>query len=76
MTDRLMPGWNFKGKNYRTVANLTKAIAKDCGAAQVGGVNKANQINCWPADRDGPVLATYSVSKPVFGVPCDVVRIY
>lgn len=74
--DRLVPGWKFRGKLYRTVNNLCKAIAKDCGAAQVGGVNEAGQINCWPADRDGPVLATYEVSKPVIGEPCTVTRIY
>jgi hypothetical protein len=76
MSDRLHPGWNFKGKNYRTVNGLCNAIAKDCGASQVGGVNKSGKINCWPADRDGPVLATYAVTTPVFVVPCEVTREY
>ena len=74
--DRFFPGWILNRKTYKTVSGLCKAIAKDCGASQIGGVNKDSKINCWSGDRNGPVIATYAVEKPVFGVPCNVTREY
>lgn len=62
--DRMMPGYKFNGKLYRTAKGLLTAVMKDCGAIQVGMVDKNGKMKAW-RQRGAEPCAVYSVQTPL-----------
>lgn len=70
------PIWIFKGRQYKTVIGLLKALSTDSGAEWIAAVDKDRIIKAGNGrNADQVITARYSVTKPEIGKPMYVERV-